>query len=176
MLLQSIIVKYISEDKALLDPLAGDEYNENHANLTEMERFKRWLVVMGPGRVVMLRCRHGCRLYHHSRPNRLPVGLLIDPLQLSLIPVVFLAQELTCRIAVVSGKGQTELIKEHFGKGWAYFAVICILITCIGGVISEKSGIVGVSQIVNIPDWVSVLMCVAFLLAVVFTGIELCSR
>ncbi len=36
-----------------------------------------------------------------------------------------MAQELTCRIAVVTGKGQTELIKEHFGSRWATFAVIC---------------------------------------------------
>jgi len=157
------------EEKALLDPLAGDDDNENHANLTKMERFKRWLAVMGPGLVVMLADTDaGCIITAGQTGSQWAYSLI--PLQLSLIPVVFMAQELTCRIAVVSGKGQTELIKEHFGKGWAYFAVICILITCIGGVISEISGIVGVGQIVNIPDWVSVVICVAFLLAVVFTG------
>jgi NRAMP (natural resistance-associated macrophage protein)-like metal ion transporter len=87
-----------------------------------------------------------------------------------LIPVVFAAQELTIRLAIYTGKGQAELIKQHYGKKWAWFAAAIILITCTGAVTSEISGIMGVGQIFNIPIWASALLMDAFLIAVVFTG------
>jgi len=84
--------------------------------------------------------------------------------------VVFAAQELTVRLAIYTGKGQAELIKEHYGKKWAWFAAVIILITCTGALTSEISGIMGVGQIFGIPIWASALMMDAFLIAVVFTG------
>jgi len=97
-------------------------------------------------------------------------GYSLLPLNLILIPVVFAAQELTIRLAIYRKKGQSELILEHYGKAWAWFAVSIILITCTGAVTSEISGIMGVGEIFGVPYWASALMMDAFLIAVVFTG------
>jgi len=83
---------------------------------------------------------------------------------------VFTAQELTIRLAIYTKKGQAELILERYGKGWAWFATIIILITCTGAVTSEISGIMGVGEIFNVPYWASALIMDAFLIAVVSTG------
>jgi len=83
---------------------------------------------------------------------------------------VFAAQELTVRLAIYTKKGQAELIKENYGKYWAWFAAIVILITCTGAVTSEISGIMGVGQIFGVPYWASALVMDAFLIGVVFTG------
>lgn len=134
-----------------------------------MERLKRWAAVAGPGLVVMLADTDaGCIITAGQTGAQWAYSLI--PLQIALIPVVFMAQELAVRIAVITQKGQTELILEHFGRRWATFAVVVIMITCVGGVVSEISGVVGVGQIMSVPDWVSVLVIVTFLIGVVFTG------
>jgi hypothetical protein len=54
-----------------------------------------------------------------SSPRRKAVLLL----QLILIPILFVVQELTVRLGIVSGKGHGELIREHFGPRWAWISV-----------------------------------------------------
>ena len=36
--------------------------------------------------------------------------------RLLLIPILYIVQELTVRLGVVTGKGHAELIKQHFGR------------------------------------------------------------
>ena len=44
-------------------------------------------------------------------------GLLL--LQLVLVPILFMVQELTVRLGIVTRKGHAELIRDQFGGGWA---------------------------------------------------------
>ncbi len=37
--------------------------------------------------------------------------------ELVLIPILYMAQEMTVRLGVVTGKGHGQLIREHFGPG-----------------------------------------------------------
>jgi len=97
-------------------------------------------------------------------------GYSLIPLNVILIPVVFAAQELTIRLAIYTRKGQAELILLRYGKFWAWFSTIIILITCTGAVTSEISGIMGVGEIFGVPYWASALLMDAFLICVVFTG------
>ena len=39
--------------------------------------------------------------------------------QLVLIPILFVVQEMTVRLGILTGKGHGALIREHFGRGWA---------------------------------------------------------
>ena len=40
------------------------------------------------------------------------------------IPVLYLVQEMTARLGVVTGRGYAELLRERYGFGWAAVAVI----------------------------------------------------
>jgi len=91
-------------------------------------------------------------------------------LQFLLMPILYIVQELTVRLGIHSGKGHGELIRDHFGKGWAWLSAAGLAIATIGALLTEMSGIAGVGAIYDIPRVVSVALCAGFLLIVVLTG------
>jgi Mn2+/Fe2+ NRAMP family transporter len=91
-------------------------------------------------------------------------------LQLLLVPVLFLVQELTLRLGLVTGRGHGELIRDHFGAGWAWLSAGTLVIACVGALISELSGMAGVGLLFGIPAWQTVSVVVAGILLMVLTG------
>ncbi|HWU26011.1 MAG TPA: divalent metal cation transporter [Rhizomicrobium sp.] len=91
-------------------------------------------------------------------------------LQIVLIPVLYVVQELTVRLGVVTGKGHGELILAQFGRGWAWLSVSTLAIACLGALISELSGLAGAGLLFGVPAWATVLVVVGGLVAVVWTG------
>ncbi|MDE3099309.1 MAG: divalent metal cation transporter [Verrucomicrobiota bacterium] len=91
-------------------------------------------------------------------------------LQLLLVPILYVVQELTVRLGLVTRKGHGELIAEHFGKGWAWLSVGTLLVSCVGAMLTEFSGIAGVGQLFGVSPWMSISLTVIFLIAVVATG------
>eukprot|EP00697_Spironema_sp_BW2_P000383 gnl/Spiro4/10481_TR5615_c0_g1_i1.p1 gnl/Spiro4/10481_TR5615_c0_g1~~gnl/Spiro4/10481_TR5615_c0_g1_i1.p1 ORF type:complete len:448 (+),score=89.98 gnl/Spiro4/10481_TR5615_c0_g1_i1:128-1471(+) len=133
------------------------------------QKFLRWCQIAGPGLVVMLADTDaGCLITAGQSGSEWGYSLII--LQVLLVPVVYMAQELTVRLGVFTHLGQAELIRVHYGKFWSWFAAILIVITCTGGVVSEMTGIVGVGEIIGVPHWASTLVGLLFLILVVFTG------
>ena len=61
-------------------------------------------------------------------------------------------QELTVRLGIVTRKGHAELIRDHFGKGWAWFSVAVLVLACVGALLSELSGLAGVGLLMGVPD------------------------
>ena len=51
-------------------------------------------------------------------------GYSLVSLQLLLIPVLFLAQELTVRLGIHTGKGHTACIRERYGRRWAWCTAV----------------------------------------------------
>jgi Mn2+/Fe2+ NRAMP family transporter len=91
-------------------------------------------------------------------------------LQLVLVPILFIVQELTVRLGIVSGKGHAELIRSHFGRAWAWLSVATLVAACIGALVSELSGLAGVGLLFGIPAWVTMTIVVAGLTAMAYTG------
>ncbi|MBI5448294.1 MAG: divalent metal cation transporter [Gammaproteobacteria bacterium] len=91
-------------------------------------------------------------------------------LQFILMPILFVAQELTVRLGLVTGKGHGELIKEKFGLVWAWISVITLLVCCLGALITELSGLAGVGSLAGIPVWQTMIATVTFLVFLAWTG------
>ncbi|MSP52938.1 MAG: divalent metal cation transporter [Gammaproteobacteria bacterium] len=91
-------------------------------------------------------------------------------LQFILIPILFITQELTVRLGITTGMGHGELIKHRFGKFWAWISVSTLIITCIGAMISEFTGIAGVGSLFGVPIWLSMSITVLFLSVIALTG------
>ncbi|GBD91361.1 divalent metal cation transporter MntH [bacterium BMS3Abin04] len=91
-------------------------------------------------------------------------------LQIILVPILFIVQELTVRLGIVTGKGHGELIKEKFGPVWAWISVGTLTIASFGALITEFAGIGGVGLIFGIPLWASVGVSIIFLAVVALTG------
>src|SRR5437868_13320976 len=81
-------------------------------------RIGLWLAVIGPGLMVMLADTDAGSIITAAQSGAQWGYAMILP-QLLLIPILYVVQEMTVRLGVVTGKGHGELIREHFGMGWA---------------------------------------------------------
>eukprot|EP00941_MAST-03F_sp_MAST-3F-sp1_P002047 g2047.t1 len=97
-------------------------------------------------------------------------GYSLVTLQIILIPVLYIVQELTIRLALFTGLGYGELVKKHFGIYWAYFSVTLLLLGCTGALVSQMSSIAGVGALYGIPSWISILLTCFILAATILTG------
>jgi Mn2+/Fe2+ NRAMP family transporter len=128
-----------------------------------------WLAVMGPGLVVMLADTDAGSLITSAQSGAV-WGYKLLLLQFILIPILYIAQELTVRLGLVTGMGHGELIKARFGKWWAWLSVVTLVVSCIGAILAEFSGLAGVGELFHIPVWETMLIVVVFLTVVAWTG------
>lgn len=128
-----------------------------------------WLSVLGPGLVVMLADTDAGSLIT-SAQSGVAWGYKLLALQFILMPILYIAQELTIRLGLVTGMGHGELIKHHFGKWWAWLSVSTLFISCLGAILSEFSGLAGVGMLFNIPAWKTITLVVTFLIVIAWTG------
>jgi NRAMP (natural resistance-associated macrophage protein)-like metal ion transporter len=132
----------------------------------------RWIIflaVLGPGLVVMLADTDvGSIITAAQSGAQWGYRLLI--LQVVLMPVLYIVQELTVRLAIFTGRGHGELIRSCFGAGWAWLSVVGLGIATIGALLTEFSGVAGVGELFGVPRVVSLALSAALLLVVVLTG------
>lgn len=128
-----------------------------------------FLFAMGPGLVVMLADTDAGSLITAAQSGAV-WGYRMLLLQLILIPILFITQELTVRLGIVTGQGHGELIKTHFGRHWAWLSVATLLASCIGAIITEFSGIAGVGHLLGIPSIYSVSLVALFMIIMAVTG------
>lgn len=113
------------------------------------------LAVMGPGLVVMLADTDAGSVVTAAQSGA-SWGLGLLWLQVALIPVLFVVQELTVRLGSVTGKGHGELIREHFGTGWAWISVVTLAIAGVGALCTEFAGVAGAGEVFGLPPWLTV--------------------
>lgn len=146
----------------------GGKFQRNIAPFVRA-RLSPVLTVVGPGLVVMLADTDVGSVVTAAQSGA-HWGFRLLWLQIVLIPVLYMVQELTVRLGVHTGKGHGELIRETFGVRWAWISVGGLLITCVGALITEFSGIVGIGDLFGVPPAVSLALATVLLLGIVYTG------
>jgi NRAMP (natural resistance-associated macrophage protein)-like metal ion transporter len=132
-------------------------------------RLGRALAVFGPGLVVMLADTDvGSVITAGQSGTQFGYRLLLQ--QLILIPILYMVQELTVRLGIFTGRGHGELIRESFGRFWAWVSAAGLGVATIGALLTEFSGVAGVGELYGIPRGYSLTVAAAALLAVVLTG------
>ncbi|MEO8922378.1 MAG: divalent metal cation transporter [Caldimonas sp.] len=91
-------------------------------------------------------------------------------LQAVLIPILFVVQELTVRLGIVTGQGHGKGIRQHFGPVWAWISVSTLLLACVGALVTELSGIAGVGALIGLSGWTSMTIVVVGLVLMAYTG------
>jgi Mn2+/Fe2+ NRAMP family transporter len=125
--------------------------------------------VFGPGLVVMLADTDvGSVITAGQSGVRWGYRLLL--LQLILVPVLYMAQELAVRLALFTGRGHGELIRDTFGPACAWVSAVGLGIATIGALLTEFSGVAGVGQLYGLPRYISLPIAAVALLIVVLTG------
>jgi Mn2+/Fe2+ NRAMP family transporter len=131
--------------------------------------WKTLLIVVGPGLIVMLADTDVGSIITAAQSG-VQWGYRLLLLQLLLMPALYVVQELTVRLAIFTGKGHGELIREHFGPVWAWVSVSGLAVSAIGALLTEFSGVAGVGELYSVPRFVSLSLSAILLLAVVLTG------
>ncbi len=131
--------------------------------------WRRFLLVAGPGLVIMLADTDAGSITTAAQSGA-AWGYRLLLLQFALIPILYIVQELTVRLGLVTGKGHAELIQQHFGRRWAWFSVGTLFLSCIGALLSELSGLAGVGALIGVPAAVTMALVVAALLLMAFTN------
>jgi NRAMP (natural resistance-associated macrophage protein)-like metal ion transporter len=136
---------------------------------TARGRFARFVAVLGPGLVVMLADTDVGSIITAGQSG-VQWGYRLLMLQLVLIPILYMVQELTVRLGIFTGRGHGELIKETFGKFWAWVSVGGLAVATAGALLTELSGVAGVGEIYGVPRPVSLALTGSALLLIVLTG------
>ncbi|TPR24281.1 divalent metal cation transporter [Apilactobacillus micheneri] len=132
-------------------------------------KIKRWLKIFGPGLIVMLADTDaGCLITAAQSGAQYGYSMILP--QIILIPILYMAQEMTVRLGIVTKKGHGELIREHFGKKWAYLSAVTLFISVIGALITEFIGIAGVGELFGISKWITVPFAIILLSLIGLNG------
>src|SRR5579864_5037319 len=127
------------------------------------------MAVVGPGLLVMLADTDAGSIITAAQSGA-KWGYRLLALQLALIPVLYIVQELTLRLGLVTGRGHGELIAERFGRGWAWLSVSTLVLACVGAIVTQLSGMAGVGALFGIPAWAMMVGVVGLVLGMVWTG------
>jgi Mn2+/Fe2+ NRAMP family transporter len=137
-----------------------------------VQRFSgsRWLFwLLGPGLMVMLADTDaGSILTAGQSGARWGYRLLL--LEILLVPILYVVMSTTVRLGVTTGKGHAQLIREHFGPGWAFLSVGTLVVSALGALVTEFAGLAGVGRLFGVPPAVTVLPAAVFLVALVASG------
>ncbi|HEY2048297.1 MAG TPA: divalent metal cation transporter [Caulobacteraceae bacterium] len=131
--------------------------------------FGRFVAVLGPGLVVMLADTDVGSIITAGQSG-VQWGYRLLLLQVVLIPILYIVQELTVRLGIFTGRGHGELIRDTFGRFWAWFSVLGLAVATGGAILTELSGVAGVGELFGVPRVVSLGLAALTLLLIVMTG------
>ena len=140
----------------------------SHTKLLAAPR-RRLLAVLGPGLVVMLADTDAGSIITAAQSGA-QWGYKLLILQLVLIPILYVVQELTVRLGLATQRGHGELIRETFGKGWAWLSVGTLCVACVGALLTQLSGIAGIAQLFGVPVVPTISVTIAGIIFMVWTG------
>lgn len=149
----------------------ADASGESSAAASRRGRWLRWglLTVWGPGLVVMLADTDAGSLITASQSGAQWGYRMVLP-QLILMPILYVVQEMTVRLGIVTKKGHGALIRERFGRFWAWISAFTLFASAIGALLTEFAGVAGVGELFGVSRWVSIPIATSALLALALTG------
>ena len=139
------------------------------AALVRAPAFVRWLRVVGPAWVVMLADVDAPSVVTAGKGGTESGYALLLPL-FALVPILFLVQEMTARLALVTGKGHAELVRSRYGAGWAAVSVGGMAVINFVAYVAEFAGIALGASILGIPAMPAIAAALAIHAAMVLTG------
>jgi NRAMP (natural resistance-associated macrophage protein)-like metal ion transporter len=115
----------------------------------------RWLFILGPGLIAAAAGNDAGGIATYSAAG---AQFGYDLIWVMVIITVSLAvvQEMCARLGAATGRGLLDLIREHFGLGWALLAVAVILLANAGLIVTEFVGVGAAAGLLGISPWLAV--------------------
>ena len=89
---------------------------------------------------------------------------------LPIIVALVIIQEMSSRMAVVTGKGLADLIREEFGVRVTFYAMVVLIFSNLFNTISEFAGIAASAELFGISKYVLVPLCAIFVWWLIVKG------
>ena len=129
----------------------------------------RWLRVVGPAWVVMLADVDAPSVITAAKGGTESGYALLLPC-FAVVPVLFVVQEMTARLALATGMGHAELIRARYGRRWAAVSVLGMAVINFVAYVAEFAGIALGASIVGIPPAVAIVGALAIHASMVLSG------
>lgn len=91
----------------------------------------------------------------------------------SFIPIIIalvIIQEMCSRMAVVTGKGLADLIREEFGVKVTFYAMVVLIFSNLFNTISEFAGIAASAELFGVSKYIMVPLCALFVWWLIVKG------
>ena len=129
----------------------------------------RWLRIVGPAWIVMLADVDAPSVVTAGQGGTSSGYALLLPL-FAMVPMLFLVQEMTARLALATGKGHAELVRARYGPAWAAVSVAGMAVINFVAYVAEFAGIALGAAILGIPAPVAIVGALALHAGAVLTG------
>ena len=129
----------------------------------------RWLRILGPAWIVMLADVDAPSVITAGQGGTSSGYALLLPI-FALVPILFLVQEMTARLALATGKGHAELIRSRYGPRWAAVSVGGMAVINFVAYVSEFAGIALGAAILGVPAPVAIVGALVLHAGAVLTG------
>jgi Mn2+/Fe2+ NRAMP family transporter len=74
------------------------------------------------------------------------------------------------RIGAATGKGFVAIVRERWGRGWGYAAVLGLLFANFGTICAEYAGVAAAGSLIGLPAWLSAIAAGTLITMVVVLG------
>lgn len=118
-------------------------------------RFFAYLAVLGPGIIAANAGNDASGIATYSTVGA-GYGYRLLWAFIPMTVCLILAQEMSVRMGVVTGKGLADLIREQFGVRWTAVVMISLLIANTGIIVAEFVGIAQASELFGIPRFLTI--------------------
>ena len=105
-----------------------------------MQRIMSFLMVMGPGIIVMVADNDAGAVSTYMQAGA-DYGLHLMWLLLLLLPITYFIQEMVVRLGIATGQGHAAMIYKRFGKWWGAFSLFDLLLVNFFTIVTEFAAI-----------------------------------
>ena len=131
--------------------------------------FLAFIAGIGPGILVMLADTDAGNVVTAAQSGA-QWGYRLLPLLLGLIPVLYMVQELAVRLGIFTGRGYSELVRHHYGSGWAWVLAAGLVVAVAGSMTTEFAAVAGIGELYGVSRNLTLPMAAATLLIIVLSG------
>jgi len=128
-----------------------------------------FLAIVGPGLIVMVGDNDAGGVATYAQAGQ-DYGYSLLWVLLLLIPVLIVNQEMVVRLGAVTGVGHAKLIRERFGRFWAWFNVGDLFLLNFLTIVTEFIGISLAMRYFGVSAYISVPVAAALLIAITASG------
>lgn len=97
-------------------------------------------------------------------------GLALVWVMVPLAVSIGFIQDMCARMALATGKGLSDLIREEFGVRLAFFCMACLLVCNYMTIVAEFSGIASAFELFGLMKYISIPLCVFLVWLMVLKG------